>query len=447
MRTPRTTRSRLNAIGVAGIAALAIGVAGCGSSSSSSSSSAAGATTASTAATSAAAGTSTGGGKNATQAALVSPVSQAQLQHFLDGVIEPGYDISKLPSYELQAWKVAAQPVTATEMAQLKKCLNAASCETGHGTLTIGYADGFGGNDVRKVYRALTDLQLLRYPQVKKIIYTDGGGDLTKSISNMRSLVAQKVNGIYGLFDFGAAMESTAKEAAAAGIPVVSESQNIPNATGHGDIAGDWDIDSCQQGTLSGQIAAKIKPGATVAIYTGTPGNPFGAKWIPCAQKAVTAGGGKIVTVGNTNWSPQGTAQAASALIAKGAPDAIIYDYDQTLFDQKFLQAGKTPPAAIGGSEPFSWYKLWLAQQGTAHAFPGYITQSQGGYYNVEIAELVEKALHQGSEYPLHGVLPTTVVSAKDLKPFYSPLLPGGTPFNSGLNPDLIKLALAAPTI
>jgi hypothetical protein len=430
------------AIGLGAVIA-ALAAAGCGSSSSGNSSASGNAAGPSSASNTG----SNGSGQTATEAALTQQVSDGQLQHYIDGVVEPGYAISQLPKYELDAFKLAAQPISPAEQQELNTCLNQSPCDTGHGTLTIAYADSFGLNPVRKVYRAIITLQLLRYPQVKRIIYTDGAGDLSKTISNMRSLVAQKVNGIFGLFDFGAAMESTARLAAAQGIPVVSESQNIPTATGHGDIAGDWDINSCLQGTMSGQIAAQVKPHPSIAMYTGTPGNPFAGKWQPCAQKSVQSGAGNVTTNGTTNWSPQGEAQAASALISKGLPDAIVYDYRQTQFDSKILAEGKTPPAAVGGSNDFGWYKLWLGAQGTAHAFPGYLTQSQGGYYNVGISELVEKALHQGSEFPIHGVLPTTVVAAAKMRPFYDPTLPADTPFNSGLPSSILAEALAAPTI
>jgi hypothetical protein len=425
------------------IGAMALGVSACGGSDNSSSSTDSGGGTATGQST----GTSTSGdtgGKSATQAALVNPASDAEFTKYIGGVIEPGFDTSKLKPYELDAFKLAAQPISDKERELLSTCLKQSPCDTGHGNLTIAYADSFGGNPVRHVYRAIITLQLLRYPQVRKIIYTDGAGDLRKTQANMRSLVAQKVDGIFGIFDFGAAMLPIARQAAAAGIPVVSESQNIPGATGKGDIAGDYDIDSCEQGTLSGEIAAKLKPGATVAMYTGTPGNPFAAKWQPCAEKAMKDGGADLTTNGTTNWSPQGESQAASALVAKGVPDAIIYDYRQTQFAQKILASGQKMPAQIGGSNDFGWYKIWLENQGTDKAFDGYITQSQGGYYNVPISMLVEKALGQGDEWPLHGVLPTTVTPAEKLKPYYDPSLPADTPFNSGLPSDILAEAIGA---
>src|SRR5882672_9538060 len=94
-------------------------------------------------------------------------------------------------------------------------------CETGHGDLTVALADGFGENVWRQVTKMEFIAQALTYPNIKKIIYTSGRNDPTKSISDLRSLIAQKVNVIVIFADASTALLPTIKEATAAGITVV----------------------------------------------------------------------------------------------------------------------------------------------------------------------------------------------------------------------------------
>ena len=95
-------------------------------------------------------------------------------------------------------------------------------CETGHGTLTVAYADGFGENVWRQVTKMEFIDQALTYPDIKKIIYTSAAGDATKAISDMRAYIAQKVDVIVIFADAGAALLPTVKEATEAGILVRS---------------------------------------------------------------------------------------------------------------------------------------------------------------------------------------------------------------------------------
>ena len=57
------------------------------------------------------------------------------------------------------------------------KCWKDIVCETGHGDVTVAYADGFGENVWRRVTAMEFIEQALTYPDIKKIIYTSGRGD------------------------------------------------------------------------------------------------------------------------------------------------------------------------------------------------------------------------------------------------------------------------------
>lgn len=80
----------------------------------------------------------------------------------------------------VEAVKRAAMDLTPEQRELALKCWRDNVCETGHGSLTVAYADGFGENVWRKVTKMEFILQALTYPEIKKIIYTSAGGDATK---------------------------------------------------------------------------------------------------------------------------------------------------------------------------------------------------------------------------------------------------------------------------
>src|SRR5271169_4007771 len=133
----------------------------------------------------------------------------------------------------VEAVKRAAMDLTPEQRELALKCWRDNLCETGHGSLTVAYADGFGENVWRKVTKMEFILQALTYPEIKKIIYTSAGGDATKAISDMRAFVAEKVDAIVVFADAGAALLPTVKEAAESGILVV-----LHNGTDIGGKAG-----------------------------------------------------------------------------------------------------------------------------------------------------------------------------------------------------------------
>ena len=77
------------------------------------------------------------------------------------------------------------------------KCWKQNICSTGTGgKITVGEADGFGGNPARQLFKMQFILQALTYPQIGKIIYTDANLNTQKAISDVRSMIAQGVNAI-----------------------------------------------------------------------------------------------------------------------------------------------------------------------------------------------------------------------------------------------------------
>ena len=87
------------------------------------------------------------------------------------------------------------------------ECWKKNTCDTGTGgKLTVGLADGFGGNVARQIFKMEFILQALTYTDIGKIIYTDANLDTQKAISDIRSMIAQGVNVIVSYPDAGKAL-------------------------------------------------------------------------------------------------------------------------------------------------------------------------------------------------------------------------------------------------
>ena len=102
---------------------------------------------------------------------------------------------------------VASVPLTTEQNALLATCMSQASCDTGHGTLTIGINADAANNPWWNIRRAEATAQAIAYPQVKRIIYTSSPtGDIAEVLANLGSLIAQKVDIIVDNPDFGPAI-------------------------------------------------------------------------------------------------------------------------------------------------------------------------------------------------------------------------------------------------
>ncbi len=119
-----------------------------------------------------------------------------------------------------EALKRAAIPLTDDQKAKAMECWKGTTCEVGDGDVTLGIADGFGGNLWRKVAKMEIILQAMTYPNIGKIIFTDANADLPTFLANVRSLSSQGATAIVSYNDFGSAALPAFKAAQAAGAKV-----------------------------------------------------------------------------------------------------------------------------------------------------------------------------------------------------------------------------------
>jgi ABC-type sugar transport system substrate-binding protein len=186
-------------------------------------------------------------------------------------------------------------------------------------------------------------LGALTYPEIGKIIYVSGQNNTQKQISDLRSLIAQKVNIIVGFPDAGAAVLPTYRQATQRGIIVA------PYVSGPGGNAGKDYLtlvaeDLCALGKNFADILnTQVKTGKVVFLG-GTPGNPLSKAWQSC-EKPALGKGLQLVGTADTNWTRQGTLEAMSGFLSKN-PDikGISYEYaDGFLGGVRAYQAAKKP--------------------------------------------------------------------------------------------------------
>ena len=177
-----------------------------------------------------------GSARDTARASGEKPITAAdvpadQLQATIKRVIFDDIPASELPPVVANTLAVASIPLTAEQTDLLKHCLTQTSCETGHGTLTVGINADFTNNPWWSVRRAEATAQAIAYPQVKKIVFTTSStGDVAEVLANLRSLIAQQVDFIVEDPIFGGAILPAAKLAEEAGIPFITENGPLNEA-------------------------------------------------------------------------------------------------------------------------------------------------------------------------------------------------------------------------
>jgi ribose transport system substrate-binding protein len=231
----------------------------------------------------------------------------------------------------VEAIKHAAMDLTPEQRKLAIECWKKNVCETGHGNITVAYADGFGENVWRQVTKMEFIAQALTYPSIKKIIYTSAGGDATKAVSDMRAYIAQKVDVIVIFADAGPALLPTVKEASEAGILVVLHNGTYIGGKPGKDFVTTIAEDLCALGTDFVQMVLdnSKKDPTTIVELGGTPGNGLSAGWQKCSEEAIAKHKNlKLLGKADTMWTQEGSFKAMSGFLAQhGSVDAVLFEY------------------------------------------------------------------------------------------------------------------------
>ncbi|MET3934660.1 substrate-binding domain-containing protein [Arthrobacter sp. OAP107] len=392
--------------------------------------------------------TGSSGGSQATASASADDITAQNVdQKALAATIKKTFltdiPVDKLDPVAADAMAAASKPMTSEQNQLFKTCLQQSSCDTGHGSLTVAIALE-NSNSFASIMRGEATAQALAYPQVKKIVYNNANGDVAAVLANLRSLVAQKVDIIVTDPVFGGAIASALQQAKQAGITVVTVNTPLPESSASS-VAAQVPLALCDLYTEGAQALVKeLGNNKSYALYTGIPGNSNAAAWQPCAKKVLDGAGWTQVTEGFTQWTPQGAAQAANALLASGKePAAIIYDDSTDDFAKPYIAEKKTPPAFLSDVMTHSW--LTLVQQAKQAGInpTSWLASSHVWFPRFGVTAGIK--IKEGRQVPAQVPVHVPVVTTDSVLATNGPDVPSRVPVSSLLTPEQMKLALAAP--
>jgi len=246
----------------------------------------------------------------------------------------------------------------------------------GPNEITLGFADGFGGNNWRLVTTETGRREAALCPSVKELIYTDGQGDLQKSISDIQGLVSQGVNALVVFPDASEAILPTLQEAYAAGVVTVPY-RVYPGGQDGTDYTAYIALDAKNDGKNYCEWIKKARPdGATVLVTSGPKGNSQGTDMSTELRACLGAEGDKYTFVGEdpfevTNWDPAETQKVITAAVAKYPEiDVIASDFGPSLVGAlpEFTKAGRPIPA-LATSDGNILGCFWQEQQDAGNGF------------------------------------------------------------------------------
>ena len=353
--------------------------------------------------------------------------------------------VKELDPVVAQTLAIATTPLTDEQQALWKTCMTSSSCVTGHGTLTVAINADFSDNPWWNIRRGEAIAQAIATPEVAKILFVSSeSGSVGEVLANLRSLIAQRVNIIVEDPIFGAAVLPALEEAKKAGVIFVTENSPLP-AELNDVVSAQAPLDLCPMGSVAGQLVSTNADTAlpkTYALFTGVEGNAHAAEWQGCVQKKMDAAGWKGVYSGYTQWTPQGEAQAAAALVASGKEiGAIFYDSVLNDFLQPYIDKGKQLPAAFSDTHQYSTWGLYDKALHAGLKPQLYAANSHVWYGRLGVTAGV--MLATGHHVPKTILSPVPTGRFGDLADLNVAEMPGQTAFATLLTVDQAKFALS----
>jgi ribose transport system substrate-binding protein len=268
----------------------------------------------------------------------------------------------------------------------------------GPNEITLGFADGFGGNSWRLVTTESGKQEAAKCPSVKQLIYTDGQGDLQKSISDIQGMVAKGVNALVVFPDASEAILPTLKEAFDAGVVTVPY-RVFPGGKDGVDYTKFIALDAANDGhNYADWIKKALPDGGNVLVLSGPKGNSQGTLMSEELRKELGADG-KYKFIGEepfevTNWDPALSQKVLTAAIAKYPQiDAIASDFGPSLVGAlpEFTKAGKKIPA-LATSDGNVLGCFWEDQKAAGNEFPMLTVQTGNDHARTAIDYAVAEA-------------------------------------------------------
>ncbi|WP_244869844.1 substrate-binding domain-containing protein [Paraburkholderia aspalathi] len=310
--------------------------------------------------------------------------------------------------------------------------------------MIVGVSDGYGGNTWRKTGLAEVKDELSRCKNVTRLIYSNANGDPQKANSDINSMVAQGINVLILLPDFGAVQLPAMRAAMKAGVAVVPYSAQMAGTPGR-DYVVNVVGDTQQIGVLwADWLGTTLKKG-NVVFMGGSPG-------ATTSQNFMDGLRGGLKKYPNlkllneqyivTNWNPVDAQKATVGLIAQYPKiDAIVTDGGETALAavKAFEQAHLPVPAiaTIASDNQVNCHYMSAKQSGKP--YPYYTLDGTTTYVRFAVRQGV--AAYQGTvnkESP--SILPFAYAdSAKGLDPKCDPTAPPDADLTSALPPQKLK--------
>jgi ribose transport system substrate-binding protein len=276
--------------------------------------------------------------------------------------------------------------------------------------ISLTLADGFGGNNWRRVTTAEARDEVSKCPSITSFSYSDGQGNTQKAISDIQGAVAKGVDALVVFPDAGAAVLPALRSAYKAGVVTVPYRVD-PTGKPGSDYDAFISTDFRQAGVLWGQWLVKaLGENGNVLNLGGPPANSQSLAEYEGMQSVLKDHPG-IKFIGTTpyevtNWDPAQTQKVVTAALAKYPRiDAITTDFGSALASSftAFDQAGRTIPA-VATEDSNLLACDWETRKAADPDFKLFTVSSQNAMSRLAIDYAVAKA--SGGQLPNTTVYP-----------------------------------------
>jgi ribose transport system substrate-binding protein len=310
--------------------------------------------------------------------------------------------------------------------------------------MIVGVSDGYGGNTWRKTGLEEVKDELSRCKNVTRVLYSNANGDPQKANSDINSMVAQGINVLIMVPDFGAVQLPAMRAAMKAGVAVVPYSAQMPGVPGR-DYVVNVVGDTKEVGILwADWLGSTLKTG-NVVFMGGSPGATTSQNFMDGLKAGLKKYPGlKLLNEQYvvTNWNPVDAQKATAGLIAHYPKiDAIVTDFGETALSavKAFEQAHLPVPAIATIASDNELNCHYVAAKQSGKAFPYYTLDGTTTYVRFAVRQGV--AAYQGTtDREPSAVLPFPYAdSAKGMDPKCDPAAPPDADLSSALPPQKLK--------
>lgn len=230
--------------------------------------------------------------------------------------------------------------------------------------IEVALTDGAGGNTWRYIVLAEFEAEAAKCDNITDVHYADGGGDPQKAAADLNGFVAQGVDVIVTLPDFGESMIPSLREAQNAGVTVVPYFTTL-SGTEDVDYAVNVPVDQYGMGQQWAEWYGENMQEGNLIMLGGTASCPSCAELFDGLGDGledypdITLLGDSFVT---TDYDPETTERAVAGMISQyGEIDGLASEYGLTAEAAlgAFEDAGLDLPYTVTASSQNSNYCLW----------------------------------------------------------------------------------------